>query len=364
MKKYLAVLGALVGSFAAMPAQAQVDVTVGGYTSNYVGWADQDTTAGTDVKNFDMLRDSELHFRAEGKTDSGLTYGFLVESLVDGADNFSVQESYLYLSNQYGKLILGTEDGASYALQVAAPSADTNIDGMRQYINPLNYGATSIGGGTYLSTGVDYAARSTGKNEKITYMTPNWSGLQLGVSYTPDVGSANSAGTAGFALDQTGLDEAYEVGVRYQGEANGIKYKVGAGYAHIEQGTAGAANDDVKQWNAGIDLDIGAFGVGATYTDTENNLGTAANDNQTYAIGVDYAVTEDVKIGASYFNGDYEGIAPGGGDIEVDRYTAGVNYSFVEGVSLRGSLSHIEHDVAAAADVDATSLMGGFVFSF
>lgn len=363
MKKYLAVLGALVGSFAAVPAHAQIDVTVGGYTSNYVGWADQDTTAGTDVKSVDILRDSELHFRAEGKTDAGLTYGFLVEALVDSgaADDFTVQESYLYLSNEYGKVILGSEDGASYALQVAAPSADSNIDGMRQYINPLNYGATSIGAGTFLSTGVDYAARSTGKAEKVTYMTPKWSGLQLGVSYTPDVGSPNGAGTSGFALDQVGLDEAYEVGVRYQGEANNLKYKVGAGYAHIEQGTAGAANDDVKQWNVGIDLDIGAFGIGAVYTDTENNLGAAVGDNQTYAVGVDYALTEDVKLGASYFNGDY-GVAAG--DIEVDRYTAGVSYSFVEGVSLRGSISHIQHEVPAAADVDGTSVMGGFVMNF
>lgn len=363
MKNYVALFGLLLGGLYVVPAYAQVDVTVGGYTSNYVGWADQDTLAGADVKSFDMLRDSELHFRAEGKTDSGLTYGFLVEALVDGPDGFGVQESYLYLSNQYGKVILGSEDGASYALQVSAPSADSNIDGLRQYINPLNYGATAVGGGSFLSGGVDYAARATGKNEKITYLTPVWSGLQLGVSYTPDVTDA-STNVTGFNNNPagSGLNDAYEAGIRYQGEAGSVKYKVGGGYTTIEQETNAPANDDVDQWNVGADLDIGDYGVGAAYVKTENNLGVKANDTETIVVGVDYKVNDAVKVGASYYTSDF-GTAVG--DIDIDRYTAGVNYTIVDGLSLRGSVSFIEHDLPGAfADVDGTSVMTGIVLTF
>jgi outer membrane protein OmpU len=362
MKYALFAAAAVLSSFVAAPSFAQVDVKIGGYTSNYVGWADQDTLPNQDVKHFDILRDSEIHFRAEGKTENGITYGLHVEALVDGGDGFDVQESYLYLSSVLGKVNLGTEDGAVYGMQVSIPNADPNIDGLRQFINPLNYGATSIGAGTYLSTGVDYAARGTGKAEKITYYTPNWNGLQFGISYTPDVGTPNGAATAGFVVDGAGLDEAYEAAIRYETKINDIGVKVGGGYSHIEQGTAGAANDDVAQWNIGVDLDIGQFGIGATYVEFENNLGVRANDVETIAIGVDYHLNEQVKLGASYFTSEF-GTATG--DIDIDRYTAGVTYKFVPGVELRGSVSFIEHDLPGAArDVDATSVMTGLVFTF
>lgn len=362
MKHSLIAVAAILSCVVSSPALAQIDVKVSGYTANYLGWADQDTLPNTDVKSVDMLRDSELHFRAEGKTDFGLTYGFHVEAYVDGGDNFGVQESYLYFSSQYGRAIIGTEDGASYALQVSVPSADSNVDGLRQYINPLNYTATSIGGATYLSSGVDYAVRGTGKAEKLTYLTPNWDGLQLGVSYTPEVTSANSVGTAGFSVKNLGLEEAYEIGARYETKINDIGVKLGAGYNTIEMSTAGAAFDDVHQWNVAVDLDIGAFGFGATYVEIENNLGQRANDIQTVVVGVDYKLNDDVKLGASYYTSEFGTAA---GDIDIDRYTAGVNYSLADGLSLRGSISFIEHDMPGAArDVDGTSVMTGIVLTF
>lgn len=362
MKFTLLAAAAVLSSFVAVPAFAQVDVKIGGYSANYVGWADQDTSPNTDVKHFDILRDSELHFRAEGKTENGITYGLMVETHVDGGDSFDVQESYLYFSSEFGRVNVGTEDGASYGLQVSMPGADPNIDGLRQYINPLNYTQTSIGGATYLSSGVDYAVRGTGKAEKLTYYTPNWNGLQLGVSYTPEVGSPNSIGTAGFAVDNVGLDEAYEIGARYETKINDIGVKLGAGYNSIENGTVGAANDDVHQWNVAVDLDIGAFGIGATYVELENNLGLKANDVETIVVGIDYQLSDDVKLGASYYTSEF-GTATG--DIDIDRISAGVNYSLTKGVSLRGSVSFIEHDLPGAArDVDATSVMTGLVFSF
>ena len=135
MKKILLCSAALVGvAFAAAPAMAQVDVTVGGHTKNYVGYLSQDNV---DERNVDMLTESEIHFNAEGTADNGLTYGFHVETEADSADGFAVEESYLYLASSLGRVNLGSEDGANYLLQVAAPSADANVDGLRQYINPV-----------------------------------------------------------------------------------------------------------------------------------------------------------------------------------------------------------------------------------
>ncbi len=357
MKKILLCSAAIVGvSAIAAPAMAQVDVTVGGHTKNYIGYLSQDDDAGTDEeRSFDMLRESELHFNAEGTADNGLTYGFHVEAEVDGGDGFDVEESYLYLSSSLGRVNLGSEDGAAYLLQVAAPSADANIDGLRQYIQPVNYGVTAVAPGE-----LDYDNDFSGTEEKITYLSPNWSGFQFGLSYTPEVGG-NSVGTAGFATDdeEDDVGSAYDAAIRYEGTFNNVGFAVGAGYTlgDIEEDTNNTT-EDFKEWNVGADLDIGAFGVGAVYTTQNGVVEGDSDDIDTWVLGADYT-TGPFQFGASYLNKDVDG------GLETDRYTGGVVYTVTQGLTLRGSISFIDHETAAAGgDVDATSVLGGVQFNF
>ncbi len=374
MKKILLCSAALVGvAFAAAPAMAQVDVTVGGHTKNYIGYMSQDTAPGigNEERNFDMLRESELHFNAEGTADNGLTYGFHVESEVDGADAFAVEESYLYLASSLGRVNLGSEDGANYLLQVAAPSADANIDGLRQYIQPVNYGLTALGAG-FATGGIDYDNDATAQDEKITYLSPNWNGFQFGLSYTPDVASngaesVNGAGLLGFADDDTedNLGSGYDAAVRYEGTFNNIGFALGAGYTHIdiEADRLGNNSDDFQEWNVGADFDIGAFGIGAVYTENEDGGAAKGNESETYVLGADYT-TGPFQFGVSYLNNDINP-AGAGNDIETDRYTGGVVYTVTQGLTLRGSISYIDHDVpGVGTDVDATSVLGGIQFNF
>ncbi len=372
MKKILLCSAALVGvAFAAAPAMAQVDVTVGGHTKNYIGYLSQDDDAGTDEeRNFDMLRESELHFNAEGTADNGLTYGFHAEMEVDGADSSTVEESYLYLASNLGRVNLGSEDGANYLLQVAAPSADANVDGLRQYIQPVNYEVTAIGATTFAG-GIDYDNSATGTDEKITYLSPNWNGFQFGLSYTPDVASnlaedINSAsGLAGFAGDEVedNLSSGYDAAVRYEGNFNNIGFAVGAGYTmiDIERDAAGNNSDDFVEWNVGADFDIGAFGVGAAYTEAEDGASAAGLESDTLVVGADYT-TGPFQFGVSYLTEDRDLTATTG--IDTDRYTGGVVYTLTQGLTLRGSISHIEHDVPGTGDGDATSVLGGVQFNF
>lgn len=329
MKKILLCSAALVGvAFAAAPAMAQVDVTVGGHTKNYVGWADNEG----DAREFDMLRESEIHFNAEGTADNGLTYGFHVETEADGQDSFEVEESYLYLASSLGRVNLGSEDGAAYLLQVAAPSADANIDGLRQYINPF----TEI-------ESIDYANDVTGTSEKVTYLSPNWSGVQFGLSYTPTVEN-DTSGIDGFATEDG--DDFVEGAVRYEGTFNNIGFAVGAGY--------GDGGNDQQQWNVGADFDIGAFGVGAVYTEEEQD----DVETDTIVVGADYT-TGPFQFGASYLNLDADNDSE-----DADRYAGGVVYTVTQGLSLRGSVQYVDADDGAGDDDDATAVLGGIQFNF
>src|ERR1019366_1146133 len=147
MKKLLMCSAAIaLGLAVAAPAKADgIKLDLAGHFKGYVTWLSQDTTDGTSERHFDILRETEIHFTGETTLDNGLTVGVHHEADIDSqdqaaanADTFLTEESYAYFSGAWGRVNFGKEDGANYLLQVAAPSADENYDGLRQFINPEN----------------------------------------------------------------------------------------------------------------------------------------------------------------------------------------------------------------------------------
>lgn len=344
MNKLMLGAAAVALTLAVSPAFAADDSGVklglGGYFKGYANYSSED-----DAKSVDFLRDTEVHFGGETTLDNGLTVGAHIEALADGGEGFDVDESYVYFAGSWGRVNLGDEDGAAYLLQVAAPSADDNIDGIRQFIAPTNLvaAATGVAGAT-----LDYANDYTRGSDKITYLSPVFSGFQGGVSYTSE------AGTAGTTNRVSGADSAsdiMEAAVRYEGMVNNVGLIAGAGYTT-------AQDNDVDQWNAGVDLDIGAFGLGGVYTTLEDN--TVGTDIDTWAVGADYT-TGPFKLGASYLNAD--GDITAANDGSFDRYAAGVVYSYGPGMTFRGSVGYTEADTTLADD-DATTVTVGTQINF
>ena len=392
MKKLLLTTAAAGVAFAAAPAYAQIEVNVGGYFKGYGAFVDQDedpnnaATPADDsqsVNDFDIVRDSEIHIGGETTLDNGLTVGVHLEMDADGGDSFNVEENYAYFSGGWGRVNFGAEDGSAYLLQVSAPSADSNIDGIRQYINPVNYNvllangeALGLLGDAKLGTtvgnvAIDYDQNVTAYNDKLTYLSPILNGFQIGVSYTPDNGYASSLGGIGTDDVVSSFGEAYEGALRYEGQFNNVGVIAGAGYTHLEieatnfQGltgdtpvgatdiAVGEASDDRTAWNVGLDLDFGPFGIGAIYK--EDDFGevveTAAtategpvvgDDEETFVIGVDYT-TGPFKLGASYMDVDN---TFGVRDLDTTRYSGGVTYTYGPGMTFRGSIGYIEHELA------------------
>ncbi len=372
MRKVLLSSAAICGlALAATPALAQeggVKLGLGGYFMGYGAFVDQDEVVGREVNKFDLLRNTEIHFTGETTLDNGLTVGAHFEMEADGGvDAMEVEESYLYMSGGWGRVNLGAEDGAAFLLQVAAPSADSNVDGIRQLIQPVNYDIAT--GNLVGNIQYDYDQNPTGYADKITYLTPVLNGFQAGLSFTPDVGSNGGYATslAGVREDDeaAAFQEAYELGVRYEGQWNELGFAIGAGYSHInfERDPAPGAldpTDDWKLWNVGVDFDWGPFGLGVAYLRDNNADAVGLDDTETWVVGIDYT-TGPFKLGASYYNQEVEvNAAP---DLETDRYTGGVVYTYGPGMSFRGSISYIEHDFGAN-DIDATSILLGTQVNF
>lgn len=356
-------VGAL--AFAAAPAMAQdggVDLSIAGHMKGYVTWNDQDEAVGQEARSVDILRETEIHFTGETTLDNGLTVGFHTELEDDLDDSFATEESYAYFAGNWGRVNFGAEDGAGYLLQVAAPSADSNVDGIRQYIDAFNNDvATGVAGS---EIALDYDMAPTAAADKITYISPNFNGFQAGVSYTPDAGEGGASRSLAVATDDVdeALGTAYEAAVRYEGNFDAFRLAVGAGYAHVDiEEDADGSHDDIKTWNVGANVGFGAFNVGAVYFDGEN-VDDGANDTDTdgFVVGVDYT-TGPFVIGASYYNADdIEGVA----GLDAERYSGGVTYNYGPGMSFRGSVHHVQYDQAGGSDVDGTSLLLGTQINF
>ena len=315
MKKLLLVTTALVGvtMLSAPVAAANVDLDLSGYLKFYGVYADNDEVAGvaTSVRDYEFRRNSELHFTGETTLDNGLTVGAVTElRIADAANNVLTDETYGYFSGQWGRVNVGVEDGAAYLLQVAAPSADSNVDGMRvsiQALNPTNLQSTDVlgvtmaqnTGGFLQDRGVaDYQHADFRQTDRLTYLTPKFNGFQAGASFAPRATVADN--NAAMAADNDSADDVenlWEVSARWDGTYQGWGIGLGAGYSTSSQelapvvgldagviagtivnATAGQYffTDAPSTWNAGASVAYNGFSLGGAYlmTDTSRSAQT------------------------------------------------------------------------------------------
>lgn len=408
MKKILLATTAIAGvALFANAAAAEVKLNLGGYFAGYGVYSDNDEPTGVSLREFDLRRDTEVHVSGETTLDNGLTVGFHTEQNLGGTAN--TDEVYGYFSGSWGRVNLGSEDGAAYLLQVAAPSADSNIDGLRNYIQAFDTtnltvaGAGADGSTGFLSDAADLGLSSDSRlnydhvsdvgganTDRISYLTPKFNGFQAGVSFAPEQGQNNEVnGFAGVSADNdVGQHEKiWEVGARWDGEFQGFGLSLGAGYstsdleatatlpvadnAGVE--TQPVITDGVTAWNVGANIAWNAFSLGAGYLTEESEMVDAIEVTDTSAVFARRSldVTRDTwvvglgydngpwHLGASYLNAQLErdasGVAADDGEVnaldaETDRITVGAGYTFGPGMTFRGAVAFGNFDKNAVAE--------------
>lgn len=423
MKKLLLVSTAIAGvAFMSAPASADVKLDLGGYFRGYGVWSDNNEPTGTSLREFEFRRDTEIHFTGETTLDNGLTVGAHTEMKTgNNANTVTTDEVYAYASGGWGRVNLGVEDGAAYLLQVGAPSADSNVDGMRVYIqgiNPTAAQGTAAAGvfgvnGAFASTVatgyvLDYDHADFSKQDRITYLTPKFSGFQAGVSYAPDDtgyhgGIATMATDSGVGLVTAGTlttaaqyEDLWEVGARWDGEFQGFGLSLGAGYsaADVEATLSDAALialaagsyyvNDVDTWNFGGSVAFSGFSLGANWmqantdrtseTVAATSVGTSDITRETWVFGGAYD-NGPYHLGVSYLDQetDYDSNNGTGGQLiaatnyEADKFTVGGGYTFGPGMTFRGAVAWGEFDTpgaTSASDNDFTQVTVGTDIQF
>ncbi|TAL34853.1 MAG: porin [Alphaproteobacteria bacterium] len=425
MKKVLLAGTAIAGvALLASPAKADLKLDLGGYFRGYMVYADNDEVGGTssyeNLRSFEFKKDAEVHFTGETTTDMGLTVGVHAEmkllgnglggyggSLGIGGGGFNnvlypyyqdgttgtssmIDESYIYFSGGWGRVNFGNEDGAAYLLQVAAPSADSNIDGLRPTIqgfnsdvwndgsadqdwyDPLNYENYGSGGYVWVNSVLGYDNAQFRSTDRITYLTPKWNGFQAGVSYAPNAGQlAIGNGTWGMSYDDVNegfYEHLWEASARWDGEFQGFGISVGGGYSDASpmndtgSGTGDFGDDDYTTWDAGLNLSWQGWSLGGAYLHSNTGTSGPDADYRVWDVGLGWD-NGPWHLGASWWNGRWEQNAygssftsPVGDDLEVDRYAVGGGYTYGPGMSFRGAVAWLEVDNGTSTDPEPSQL--------
>ncbi len=413
MKKLLLVSTAIAGvAMMSSPASAALKMDLGGYFEGYGVYADNHNPAGDpSTRNFDFRRDNEIFVNGESTLDNGLTIGAHTQlniantspgtttftgtgtiatngatanisdiaaglsASTNGTNTQLVDETYLYASGGWGRVNYGEEDGAAYLLQVAAPSADSNVDGMRVYVQGLNTGNWDANlAGLVLS----YQQADFRQTDRLTYLTPKFNGFQAGVSYAPQpgtavvgtslLGGASSAADGSMPQDDLGhaFKNPWEAAARWDGEFQGVALSLGGGYSDAQaQNTAVAASPvgsigskSLQTYNFGANVAISGFSLGGAYKHSNNGISETAGENdktKTWVVGGGYD-NGPYHAGVSYLHdtiGDGLLSTAAAGTSNVHRYAAGGGYTFGPGMTFRGSVDWGKFNENALSGADS-----------
>jgi len=286
MRKLLLASSAIVGAaMLAAPAFAgDLTVKLSGYDDVMFGQFSEsehtDPVTGTfnTRNNIGMENLFDINVSVEGKGSNNLDYGAMI-SLWNGPDYtnlwagngnaVSEQQAYVWMSNNWGKLMLGDAHGAS-DLFVYAPTVGSNqIDGYYQQFLDLNKVWRAQ------PTFIDNNEDST----RITYYTPKVSGFQGGISYAPDLysqGMTNNAisGGAVGAYGTNAYQNQVEAALGWSGSYDKWNFKA-TGLATTADGNgdlvdALSGTSPVNEYlslGLGGQVNYAGFTVGASYTD-------------------------------------------------------------------------------------------------
>ncbi len=345
-------------------ANEGLDVTFMGQSKFEVGIKKQDKNHdksfffSPNQKSTAILTNQKASIKVEGKKDS-FTYGAVIRiatvgSGSDGMGSARNDRSHIYLDTDYGTLQLGSNFATSKLFQIDASniaSGASGIDGdwgkfASSYATNLNTSSSStirsaintvlsytVMGPNTISNRMDNNSEST---RKITYLSPRISGLQFGLSFSPDLnndGGNHYTRRFNYYLgNQVRAKNLWSTGINYtnmfndvavsfaivgdRGEAvdnstklrnlktfsvGGIVAKNGFSSALSYHKDGDSLTDQAMKgfnadwWTAGLAYEQGAFSTSLTYLNGKKGTKEENVKTSVISLGADYKIFAGLK---------------------------------------------------------------------
>jgi len=371
----------------AQSAQAQITVSLGGYTEFFGAYYDDDAPNRTD---HEFQLETEIVVRADGKADNGLLYGAKVEfqnstptKTGSSATGIGTDEASVYLSGTWGRLELGDFDGAADTLAIYAPLVGIEqIDGdAYDFLDNTPAVGTGSRAGFRLGalpSGTIVKTPDSSDATKIMYLTPRFAGFQAGGSYATQ-GSSEAQDVVPFKT-AGGYKDFWEAGLNYTGEFSGFSVAAGAtatGATGQNTTVPGLTLEDFWTWQAGAQVGYAGFKFGGGYYDggDYNKVSGAPNtssDSSAWHLGASYTAGP-LAVGVTYAEAQGYKAGPTIGAASVtsatyasdyQTYGGGVAYTLAPGFVVQADLMYVDEKLRnfTPAGVISTADNTGYVF--
>ena len=379
MRKVLLGTTAMVaaGMLASAPsaiAAEKLKLGVSGYMEQWFGYSAQDGESGQDFSGFNQIMDAEVFFKGSTELDNGLTVGVDVQ-LEGNTGGDQIDESYMWISGSFGQFILGSENTAQYKMGYGpsdfgiglisgdqpswvTPVADA--EGDKISLTSKGYWRNPMGSSSWVEV--------LGMNDTqgVSYYTPRFQGVQIGLTYTPDVSAGEDDGS--MPNRDTDNADAISAGINYKQSFDNASVGASLTYGTVTR-TMADDDSDPSALSMGLTVGVGGFGIGASYAAFDDS---GVKNGEGYSVGANYA-TGPWGVSLTYFHGERDGTMMD--DTLMDQAALNTvhlsaKYALGPGVTAKGTLGHasIESDDTAidesADDVSATYLVVGVAVSY
>lgn len=371
MKKVLLTTSALAGAslLAAAPAQAEAPQMTfsGALAYEFIFFGGDVAAAGTGTHISANEQQSELVWDARGSSDNGLNYRANIQWRALAGNTGAFDESWLDLTGSFGRIYLGAEDGvgdlignqSGASVQVGTWGTDGN--------NALRH-VSFLG----LNTGTHYYqshSGMTGDANKVGYVTPDFSGFQAGVSYSPNSGTGQATGSN---LDANA--NAVELAAQWSGSFSDVSIGIGGsyGFSDDQSSTNGTRPpEDARGYTVGGLVGFAGFQVGAMFFDNGDSNCAAAtttcDDGDGWNVGASYNFGPG-SASIMYQQGE-DDIDGNGRSDESTIIHAGITYTIADGLSthLNGYWFDLENESGSGVQTnsnDATVVILGTRITF
>lgn len=254
-------------------AQAEggkIQLSLGGYYNGMMAFTDVDL----DERSYKFGSDSEVHVKGELTLDNGMVIGFKTELELEDNSGDDVDEVFMYVKGGWGMVEFGQQDGIG----------DHFRSGSVRALDQL--GANDTETDTVGLVDVTTVNESSTDYTKITYMTPSFSGLKLGISFTPEA-TRNQRGYTPATEDPK--DEIVEFGGVYKREIEGADFTMTSTYVIADDSDLAY---DLKEWNVGARVALNDFTFGGSYRNSEGfgnrAIGMGDHEYTAWEAGVAY----------------------------------------------------------------------------
>jgi len=344
MKRVLLGSTAIVGLSLLLPAPVNaaepVSLSLTGRVNVEFQSVSQDDEADFGSRGYNLQTDDAgFDLKAEGTSDNGLVYGAKIEIDSDASGGaVGIDELMLYFSGGWGRLEMGSEDGADQVMAhggFSVLSGDGGHDG--GYKDAFDVNAVTA----------DIDVDNTGDANKITYYTPRVGGIQLGISYTPDSDSnfATSLDTANAA---SGFENFIGVGVNFVSSFDDVGIRLAGIVANGDSQTIGT--NDIDGYSIGGQVDFGDISVASSYGDNGDSAEAGTIESKKwFDLGIRYTMG-DYTYSIGYLNAGSDTGVVGEDDDSLKVYSIGAGYALAPGLALRAEVLHASVDQEGNGD--------------